>query len=58
MTDSIERLRRMTKEILLEHKRTSPDDSPDDARIRATLAEEIAEIVRRGGIVDIPGEWP
>ena len=56
--DRSQRVIRMIREIQLEGKTASPDDTPDNAALRARLVAEIREIEARGGVVEIPSGLP
>jgi hypothetical protein len=46
--------------ILIEESLGQPPlrpDTPDEAAYRLKIREQIAEIRRQGGVIDVPSEW-
>lgn len=48
---------RILLEVAINRTTTSPADTPEEAELRKRLAEQCDEISRKGGEVEIPGEF-
>jgi hypothetical protein len=48
---------RILLEVTLKQPPARPD-TPEEAAFRQKMVEQVAEIIARGGVVNIPSEWP
>lgn len=53
-----ERMTRILLEVAINGTTSSPADTPEDAAMRKKMADDCAAIRAKGGMIDIPGEFP
>jgi hypothetical protein len=52
-----DRMTRILLEVVINGTKASPADTAEDAALRKRLVVQCQEIVDKGGVVDIPGEF-